>query len=115
VGGRQARVVDVRVVAPGDKHDMPFVRAAQRSTYEALVRGGVGVWEFSPTMMHSKSLVVDDRYAMVSSINLDPMSMRQARECGLEFWAVIRMQERGDVYAYKLFGLVAQYGGDCRI
>ncbi|MFL5319788.1 MAG: phospholipase D-like domain-containing protein [Myxococcaceae bacterium] len=80
---KAANGVDVRVVAPGDKHDMPFVRAAQRSTYEALVRGGVGVWEFEPTMMHSKSLVVDDRYAMVSSINLDPMSMREARECGL--------------------------------
>lgn len=80
---RAANGVDVRVVAPGDKHDMPFVRAAQRSTYEVLVRGGVGVWEFEPTMMHSKSLVVDGRYAMVSSINLDPMSMREARECGL--------------------------------
>lgn len=80
---RASNGVDVRVVAPGDKHDMKFVQAAQRSTYEALVRGRVGIYEYGPTMMHSKSVVVDDRYAMVSSINLDPMSMRQARECGL--------------------------------
>jgi phosphatidylserine/phosphatidylglycerophosphate/cardiolipin synthase-like enzyme len=39
----------------------------------------LALWEFVPTMMHSKPVVVDDRYAMVSSINLDPMSMRQAR------------------------------------
>lgn len=75
--------VDVTVIAPGDRHDMPIVLAAQRSTYKPLREGGVRIWEYQASMMHSKTVVVDQRYSVIGSINLDPMSLRQARECAL--------------------------------
>lgn len=80
---RAAAKVDVQVVVPGDQHDMPIVQAAQRSLYARLTEGGVRLWEYQPSMMHSKTMVVDGRYAVIGSINLDPMSLRQSRECAL--------------------------------
>jgi len=75
--------VDVRVLAPGDTHDMPIVRAAQRDAYGPLEAQGVRIWEYQVAMMHSKVMIVDQRVSWVGSVNLDPMSLRQARECAI--------------------------------
>jgi hypothetical protein len=52
-------------------HDVPVVRASQRSTYERLLAAGVRIWEYQPSMMHSKTMLVDDWLCMVGSTNLD--------------------------------------------
>lgn len=75
--------VDVRILCPGPVHDVPPVRAAQRSTYEHLVRNGVRVWEYQPTMMHAKTMVIDDRVTVIGSTNLDPLSTKWLEEASL--------------------------------
>jgi cardiolipin synthase len=75
--------VQVRVLAPGPVHDVPPVRAAQRDTYQTLIAAGVRVWEYTPTMMHAKSIVVDDRYAVVGSTNFDQLSFDRLEEGSL--------------------------------
>ncbi|HCF57037.1 MAG TPA: hypothetical protein DFS52_03445 [Myxococcales bacterium] len=75
--------VDVRILAPGRNHDLHPIRSAQRSTYEQLLRQGVRIWEYQPAMMHSKTMLIDDRLAVVGSINIDPMSMRKSEEGAL--------------------------------
>jgi cardiolipin synthase len=40
----------------------------------------VRIWEYQPTMMHSKTMLVDDRWIAVGSTNLDPLSQRQMEE-----------------------------------
>lgn len=72
------RGVDVRVLVPA-KSDTALVRAAARSYYPALVRGGVRVYEYLPTMLHAKTMMVDNRWGMVGSANLD------VRSFGLNF------------------------------
>ncbi|MBA2313719.1 MAG: cardiolipin synthase B, partial [Actinobacteria bacterium] len=52
------RGVVVRVLVPGPHVDKEIVRIAGRSTYEQLMRGGVQIFEYQPTMLHAKSLVV---------------------------------------------------------
>jgi cardiolipin synthase len=66
--------VDVRVLAPGDHHDIALVLAGQRRTYERLLAGGVRIFEYAASMMHAKTLVVDD-VAVVGSTNMDSQSM----------------------------------------
>jgi cardiolipin synthase A/B len=66
--------VDVRVLAPGPHHDMPPIRAGQRRTYARLLAGGVRVFEYGPSMMHAKTLVVDD-VAAIGSTNMDSQSL----------------------------------------
>ena len=69
------RGVDVRVLVPR-RSDSFIVTAAARSYYEALLLTGVRVYEFQPTMIHSKTLVVDDFFAAVGTANMDNRSFR---------------------------------------
>lgn len=75
--------VDVRVLAPGPIHDWTSIRAAQRDGYPELVAAGVQIFEYQPSMMHSKTMVVDDHLVMIGSTNLDPLSLRQMEEGSL--------------------------------
>lgn len=72
--------VDVRVLLPGPINDVALARAAQRSTYRPLLRAGVRLWEYQPTMMHAKTAVVDTHGAVIGSTNLDPLSLNVLEE-----------------------------------
>ncbi|HUT52888.1 MAG TPA: cardiolipin synthase [bacterium] len=75
------RGVDVRVLVPR-KGDIALVGAAARSYFLSLVRGGVRVFEYLPSMLHAKTLMVDDRWGIVGSANLDIRSFRLNFELG---------------------------------
>jgi cardiolipin synthase len=70
------RGVDVRVIVPGEKTDVPIVRHASRWHYEMLLRRGIRIFEYQPTMMHSKTMVVDGIWSTVGSSNFDDRSFR---------------------------------------
>jgi cardiolipin synthase len=80
---KRSEGVDVRILVPGPHNDQPLMRALQRSVYEGLLRGGVRIFEYQPSMMHSKTMAVDGRIAVVGSINLDPFSMNKLEEGSL--------------------------------
>jgi cardiolipin synthase A/B len=80
---RASSGVDVRLLLPGPFQDHPVVRFIQRRLYPRLERNGVKVYEYQPTMMHAKTMLVDDRLALVGSINLDPFSMEWLEEGAL--------------------------------
>jgi cardiolipin synthase len=75
--------VDVRVLAPGDKNDQPAMTLLQRGGYEPLLAAGVRIWEFEPSMMHAKTMLVDDRLVLVGSINYDALSFNVLEEGSL--------------------------------
>ena len=78
---RKAREgVDVRLLAPGKKSDSKTSFGAQHVEYGSLIEAGVHVWEYQPTMMHSKTLVIDDALAVVGSMNLDPLTLGKLEE-----------------------------------
>lgn len=70
------RGVDVRLLVPGPHIDKDVVRHAGRATYGALLRGGVRVFEYLPTMLHCKVLVVDGVWCTVGSANFDNRSFQ---------------------------------------
>ena len=53
------RGVDVRVLTAGDKSDVKTTVYAGRARYPELLKGGVRVYEYQPTMMHAKTFVID--------------------------------------------------------
>jgi cardiolipin synthase len=77
------RGVDVRVLVPGEHIDKGFVRMAGRSVYEQLMAGGVRIYEFCPTMIHAKTLVIDGAWASVGSVNFDNRSFQLQDEVTL--------------------------------
>lgn len=77
------RRVDVRILVPGPRTDIPTARRAGRGIYEELLEAGVRIWEYQPTMMHAKTLVVDGVWVNVGSMNLDNRSLRLNEESAL--------------------------------
>ena len=69
------RGVDVRVLTVGEQSDVKITRYAGRKQYDDLLKGGVRIFEFAPTMMHAKSLVADGMWVSVGSMNFDNRSM----------------------------------------
>lgn len=75
----------VAIVVPGTS-DVPLVQRATRYLYSRLLAHDIEVFERQRSMLHSKAMVVDDRWTVVGSCNLDSRSL----EINLEFVAVIR-------------------------
>ena len=58
-----------------EEGDQAMVYHAQRSYYEALLRGGVKIWMYEkPFILHSKSMSIDDEVAVIGSSNMDMRS-----------------------------------------
>lgn len=74
--GAVRRGVDVRVIVPGEHTDVPIVRHASRLQYSYLLRRGVRIFEYLPTMMHAKTMVVDGIWTTIGSSNFDDRSFR---------------------------------------
>ena len=70
------RGVDVRVIVPGEYTDVPIVRHAGRFQYSQLLRRGIRIFEYQPTMMHAKTMVVDGIWTTIGSSNFDDRSFR---------------------------------------
>jgi cardiolipin synthase A/B len=71
----QRRGVDVRVLTVSNKTDVKTTWYAGRTYYEKLLEGGVKIYEYKPTMMHAKSMVVDGIWSYVGSMNFDNRSL----------------------------------------
>jgi cardiolipin synthase A/B len=82
--GRRARGgVDVRILTAGRESDSKTSRVMQKREYGALLERGVKVWEYTPSMMHAKTFVIDARTSIVGSVNIEPLSLRHLEEIAL--------------------------------
>jgi cardiolipin synthase A/B len=81
-----ARGVDVRVLVPGRHIDVPIVRMASRFHYGELLDGGVKIYEYRPTMMHNKVMVVDGIWTTIGSINFVNRSMKKNAEANVAIY-----------------------------
>lgn len=66
--------IDVRLIIP-EKSDHYAVDLGARSFFKMLLQAGARVFLYSDNMIHSKSIVIDDAWATVGSMNLDNASM----------------------------------------
>lgn len=69
------RGVDVRVLTNGRETDNSLTQFAARWHYEELLAAGVRLFEYQPTMMHAKTLVVDGVWSSIGSMNFDNRSL----------------------------------------
>jgi cardiolipin synthase A/B len=70
-----ARGVRMRVLMEGDVTDARSVKYASRQAYDELLSLGVELYEYQPTMMHSKAMVVDGAWNVFGSANFDNRSL----------------------------------------
>ena len=90
------RGVDVRVIVPGEFTDVPIVRQASRLHYDLLLRRGIRIFEYQPTMMHAKTMVVDGLWTTIGSSNFDDRSFRLNDEVNVNVYdeAIARHMEQ---------------------
>ena len=83
LGKMVKRGVAVHLMIPGDHTDSPFVRDAGCYLYESLLKAGVRVYEFEPTLAHQKIVIVDSIWSHVGSTNFDSRSLALNEEAGI--------------------------------
>ena len=66
--------VDVRILTTSKRSDKKPVYYASYEHYGKLLKGGVEIYEFQPSMTHAKLLLIDDLWATTGSANFDPRS-----------------------------------------
>jgi len=69
------RGVRVEILIPGPYADKRFVQIAAEAEYERLLRCGVRIWNFQPSMLHAKVMTVDGAVVSIGSANLNSRSM----------------------------------------
>ena len=80
------RGVDVRIITPGIP-DKKKVKIMTKSSYPYLMRAGVKIYEYTPGFIHEKTFIVDGKYAVVGTINLDYRSLMHNFENALWMYA----------------------------
>jgi cardiolipin synthase len=79
------RGVDVRILTVSEKTDVKTTWHAGRYRYEELLEAGIRIYEYVPTMMHSKTMIADGLWGTIGSMNLDNRSMAFNNESNLVF------------------------------
>ncbi len=77
------RGVAIDIIVPGKHIDEKTVRRASRSRWGDLLEAGVRIFEYQPTMYHTKLMVVDELFVSVGSSNFDSRSFRLNDEVNL--------------------------------
>jgi cardiolipin synthase A/B len=93
------RGVTTTLIVPA-RNDSPLVAAASRSAYPDLLACGVRLFEYPLGLLHTKSITLDARIALVGSANMDRRSLELNFENNLlvldsGFTATIRRRQLG--------------------
>ncbi|MGI4856584.1 MAG: cardiolipin synthase [Janthinobacterium lividum] len=80
------RGVKVRIITPGNHIDTHTVRDASRGCWGDLLKAGVEIFEYQPTMFHVKLLVVDEYLVSAGSTNFDSRSFKLNDEANLNIY-----------------------------
>jgi len=92
------RGVDVQVLVPGTGIDTEMVRKASRARWGKLLKAGVRIYEYQPTMLHCKLMVVDDLWVSVGSTNFDNRSFRLNDEANLNVYDRSFAQQQNAIF-----------------
>ena len=71
----RGRGVKVRILGDGEITDAKSVKHASRHTFQGLLEAGIDVYEYVPTMMHAKIMIVDGVLSVFGSGNFDNRSL----------------------------------------
>jgi cardiolipin synthase A/B len=79
------RGVEVEIILP-QRNNLPYVAWAAQALLWELLQFDIRIFYQPPPFVHSKYLLIDGRYALVGSSNLDPRSLRLNFEFNLEIY-----------------------------
>ena len=82
-----ARGVKVEIIVPGAETDSAIVKHASRGKWGPLLKAGVKIYEYEPTMYHTKVMIIDDVWVSAGSANFGNRSFRLNDEANLNVFS----------------------------
>lgn len=76
------RGVDVRIIIPKIP-DKKIIYMMSKSNFKPLIDAGTKIYYYTPGFNHAKSIIVDDQFALVGTVNLDFRSLVHHYEDGV--------------------------------
>jgi cardiolipin synthase A/B len=93
------RGVEVQVMIPATQaSDSPLVQHASHHHYGTLLKGGVKLYDYQPTLLHQKVIVIDECWAAVGSTNFDDRSFEVNDEVSLVVYDESIAQELESIF-----------------
>ena len=78
------RGAKVEIILPGKYIDQKLAGAASKRHWPELIQAGIKIYEYQPTMVHVKLMIVDDTFVSVGSGNFDNRSISLNDEANLD-------------------------------
>jgi cardiolipin synthase len=75
--------VAITILLPGHRMDHPWVRLSSRRLFRPLLDAGIRLFEYQPSMIHQKLMIVDRLWTVVGTTNLDMLSFEHLDEINL--------------------------------
>jgi len=72
--------LDVRLMVPDSHTDAKPIRLASHFYFEDFLKAGIKIYEYTPTMIHSKVITIDGYWSIVGSANMDVRSLELNEE-----------------------------------
>lgn len=91
------RGVRVKLILPS-KSDSKLVQYAGRSFYDNLLKAGVMIYEYQPRILHAKLMVIDGKWTMLGSANMDIRSFRLNFELNLLVYGPEVSQQAKEIF-----------------
>lgn len=77
------RGVDVNIMMPGKHMDKKLAKLTGEDAFEPLLEGGVKLWYYQKTMLHSKIFTIDNKVSCIGSANFNHRSMLKDDEVNM--------------------------------
>lgn len=78
------RGVHIEILVPGKYIDQKLVRLASQRHWPEMLRAGIKIYEYQPTMVHVKLMIIDGIFVSIGSGNLDSRSLNLNDEANLD-------------------------------
>jgi cardiolipin synthase len=96
------RGVVVKLMLAGKHNDTWWARQNSVRLYGKLLEAGVEIYEYQPTMLHQKTMVVDGVWATVGTTNFDNRSFALSEETNICFHYPALVEQLGAVFSADL-------------
>ena len=96
------RGVRIQIITVGPHTDAKVVRSASRARWGPLLEAGIEIYEYQPTLYHSKAMIVDGLWITVGSTNFDPRSFSLNDEANLTYYDAQFAQQQVEIFQRDL-------------
>lgn len=80
---KSSQGVNIRILVPGKHMDKRIVRYCSRFLWKDLLKANISLYEYNKTFIHSKYIIIDEKFSTIGSSNFDNLSLRVNEELNM--------------------------------